>query len=322
VLEDDPAGVESAGFLLLARMTLIAYRSLDLLWISPHDYGEEQYAPASYFWEASAYLAQLAAIYDRAGDSSGARFHAWMMSRDRLPYTRGLHILSNVAVGGREMPTARDLQCLATWSQMGSYDPIDADSSPGSRLSLLRDAYDKGLRWNPDDSFLELLGTWDSATEVDSLTGLRAASRPKIRGVADRLREMGADIQAFSVASALFDSFIAANDAAVQAFFAAPDAYVDPLSDLDHRATFPQPAMAAEYSGADPMSDLEADLFDVTPANRQPPISFETASSMYSLATQVDALFRKKIGPVESRVASLVLKGLGLTALKGFNWLA
>jgi hypothetical protein len=310
-----PGAVEPAddheAVIATCRLALAYYQRVEDLWRSPYGEGDEVVVMAVDIWEASGLICQLAAVESLAGNDMMQRFLGWMVSHGPRSYRRGLSALNVVLDQMAWQPTLRNYLMLASWSQLGPYKVELTDSAPGHRLGNLLAAVRLGKRWPSDWGFTDLAQGWDEITETGSIAALREAS-DLFMGFAARSAEQDNGL-AQLLSPSLFTTLGAAHQRMLSAFLDDPDRYLDPSAYLVQRDAYPVPCVGITYP-TEP--DSGVDWIDATPADWDPQINFDDATSVAALAELADAIFLPGEKSLQTSGRFEIRKRLGLEAIR------
>jgi hypothetical protein len=323
-LADLPRGVvELEGAALIeagSRIAVSSYRTLEALWRSPHLPGEDTIASTAVLWEVPGTLCQLAAINRIAGEASMQRFADWFFENGPRRYRGGFQLLDAVSPGQPGTIQGRECLALAVWSQMGRFKTASRESSPMWRLDRLWNAGHRGLRWSGEEPFLDLVALWDETIGRSSLADLEDSTR-ELALLADRYvrrakPEGNHPGGPRSIAAAALQAYYRAHLAMKEAFLQEPDTFVDPMTYIDRRSIYPQPAVAVSYAEELGEGEWRQDWIDATPSDWRPAIDGSIALGLGALVELMSALFLPSTQTLEPGAQRSIRKYFGLQPLR------
>jgi hypothetical protein len=309
----------AAAIKIGCRAAIASYRALEDLWRAPHPPGEAQFGSSAVLWEVPGTLSQLAAIHRIADLATMQRFAGWLLNDGPPRYRRGFEVLQEISPDPEGIIRDRATMALAAWSQMGRFKTETRASSPGGRLDRLWAARKRGLRWTGEEPFLDLVARWDETIGRDSLADLDDSTR-ELGLLVDRYaRRTAVETHPGSPwkrVTAALQAYHRAHLTMKQAFLREPDTFVDPVTYVERRSIYPQPAVALSYTEMLEAGETKQDWLDATPATWRPAIEADVAFNLGSLVELADALFLPSARTLESGARRWIRQYLGLEPLR------
>jgi hypothetical protein len=305
--KENAASKESDDFVSAARRSVTLQKALEGLWRGPQFSAVPEAPVTLALWETSGVLCQLGAILKFSDENCLQRFADWFLEHGPDRYRLGFRILEDFTSCPPGPALMREMLALTAWMQMGRYSDNWFESSPFFRAHKLLEARRSGLRWNPDDSFLDLVTRWDECVGRSSIADLNA-STDELRQIMDDLGHAEGEADDFigsRVARGL-GSYLEAHIAMKKRFLDDPENFVDPIKYIENYHTYPRPAIVVAYREPLENGRWSYDDVDATPADWNPIIPFEVADDLRDLVEVVNTAFLSSGEPISDYGRSLI----------------